>query len=60
LLQFEAEEYVLIINMHHIISDAWSRSVFVSELAVLYEALIEGKSSPLSELPIQYADYVVW
>jgi len=60
LLQFEAEEYVLIINMHHIISDAWSRSVFVSELAVLYEALIEEKSSPLSELPIQYADYVVW
>ncbi|WP_086691624.1 amino acid adenylation domain-containing protein [Nostoc sp. T09] len=60
LLQQAEEEYVLILTMHHIISDAWSSGVIVRELTALYDAFCTGKSSPLPELPIQYADFAVW
>ncbi|MDQ3257051.1 MAG: condensation domain-containing protein, partial [Acidobacteriota bacterium] len=60
LLRLQAEEHVLLLNMHHIISDGWSTGVFVRELTTLYEAFSAGKPSPLVELPIQYADYAVW
>jgi amino acid adenylation domain-containing protein len=53
-------EYVLLLNMHHIISDAWSTAVFIREITVLYETFRAGKPSPLPELPIQYADFAVW
>ena len=53
-------EYVALINMHHIVSDAWSKSVFVRELSVLYEAFSRGQPSPLPELPIQYSDFAAW
>ncbi|MUG92154.1 amino acid adenylation domain-containing protein [Scytonema sp. UIC 10036] len=60
LLQVFDMEYVLLLNMHHIISDAWSTAVLIREIAVLYENFCTGKPSPLSELPIQYADFAVW
>jgi amino acid adenylation domain-containing protein len=53
-------ENVLMITMHHIISDGWSMGVFLRELTTLYEAFAAGAPSPLAELPIQYADYAVW
>src|SRR5262249_11393014 len=46
--------------MHHIVSDAWSMGVLAREVCALYEAISEGKGSPLPELEIQYADYAVW
>jgi amino acid adenylation domain-containing protein len=60
LARLAADEHVLFLTMHHIISDGWSMGVLIRELAVLYEALSEGKPSPLPELPIQYADFAVW
>jgi amino acid adenylation domain-containing protein/non-ribosomal peptide synthase protein (TIGR01720 family) len=51
---------VVILAMHHIISDAWSMQVFVREMTALYRAFARGESSPLPELPIQYADYAAW
>jgi len=60
LLRLQAEEHVLLLNMHHIISDGWSTGVFVRELTTLYEAFSAGKPSPLAELPIQYPDFAVW
>ncbi|MBA3711243.1 MAG: amino acid adenylation domain-containing protein [Pyrinomonadaceae bacterium] len=60
LLRLGAEEHVLLLNMHHIISDGWSTGVFVRELTTLYESFSAGGPSPLEELPIQYADYAVW
>src|ERR1041384_3393507 len=45
--------------MHHIVGDGWSMDVLVKEVAALYEAFAAGKSSPLPELPIQYADFAV-
>lgn len=60
LLRLTAEETVLVIAMHHIVSDGWSMGVFLRELATLYEAFAAGRPSPLPELPVQYADYSVW
>ena len=55
-----APEYVLIANMHHVISDAWSMDVLIKEMAALYMAEMMGRSAALPELPIQYADYAAW
>ena len=60
LLALGADEHVLVLNMHHIVSDGWSMGVFVRELASLYEALHTGRPSPLAELPVQYADFAHW
>jgi amino acid adenylation domain-containing protein len=60
LLLLDEDEHVLLITVHHIVSDGWSMGVFLRELATLYEASSEGRSSALQELPIQYADYAVW
>ncbi len=54
------QEYVLVVVMHHIVSDGWSMGVMIREVAGLYEAYREGRESPLAELEIQYADYAVW
>ncbi len=60
LVRLAEEEYLLMSTMHHIVSDGWSLGVLGEELSVLYEAYKTGKTSPLPELPIQYADFAVW
>jgi len=60
LLSLSTEERVLIVSMHHIVSDGWSMGVLVREVAALYEAYASGAESPLKELSLQYADYAVW
>jgi amino acid adenylation domain-containing protein/FkbM family methyltransferase len=60
MLRLGAEDHVLLLSMHHIVSDGWSMGVFFRELSALYEAYREGGESPLPELPVQYADYAVW
>jgi amino acid adenylation domain-containing protein len=60
LLRLGETEHVLLLTIHHIISDGWSVGVFVRELAALYEAYTAGRSSPLQELSIQYADFAAW
>ncbi|NJK50529.1 amino acid adenylation domain-containing protein [Candidatus Gracilibacteria bacterium] len=60
LLQLNPDRYILIVTIHHIISDAWSAGIFIREISALYEAFIEGRVSPLPALPIQYADFAVW
>lgn len=60
LVVLNQQEYVLLLNMHHIISDGWSMGVLIDELVALYHAFTAGKPSPLPELAIQYADYAVW
>jgi amino acid adenylation domain-containing protein/thioester reductase-like protein len=53
-------EYILLLTMHHIVSDGWSVGVFLRELSTLYAAFLSGRPSPLPELSIQYADYAYW
>jgi amino acid adenylation domain-containing protein len=60
LLHLEENEHVLLLTMHHIISDGWSLGLLIKEMASLYEAYSVGRESPLVELPIQYADYALW
>jgi amino acid adenylation domain-containing protein len=60
LLRLGAEDHVLLLSMHHIVSDGWSMGVFFRELSALYEAYREGRESPLPELAVQYGDYAVW
>jgi Condensation domain len=60
LLRLGEEEHVLLLTMHHIISDGWSTGVLAREVAALYGAFSRGLPSPLPELPVQYADYAEW
>ncbi|MEH2296963.1 non-ribosomal peptide synthetase [Nostoc sp.] len=69
LLQLDEAEYVLLVNLHHIVADGWSIGVLIRELGILYKAFAEGKrclttsdsiSTLLPELPIQYADFAQW
>ncbi|MBD2798125.1 amino acid adenylation domain-containing protein, partial [Xenorhabdus sp. 18] len=60
LLQLAAGEHVLLLTLHHIITDGWSLGVLVRELGAFYRAALAGDDNPLPALPIQYADYAVW
>jgi amino acid adenylation domain-containing protein len=60
LLQLQQQKYVLLINMHHIISDGWSMGVFKREWQQAYCAFARGQAPNWEELPIQYSDYAAW
>jgi amino acid adenylation domain-containing protein len=60
LLRTGDAEYVFLLTMHHIVSDAWSLDVFWSELAAVWDCFALGEPNPLPRLPIQYADFCVW
>ncbi len=60
LLRLEEKDSVLLLTLHHIITDGWSLEVLVRELVLLYQAYVKGQPSPLLDLPIQYADYARW
>jgi amino acid adenylation domain-containing protein len=54
------DEHLLVLVMHHIVSDGWSMGVLVHEIGALYPAFLAGQPSPLPELPIQYPDFALW
>ncbi|NPD22307.1 condensation domain-containing protein, partial [Corallococcus exiguus] len=60
LLRLSDSEHVLVLCMHHIVSDGASMGVLVREVASLYAAFRQGLPSPLPPLPVQYADYALW
>lgn len=60
LLRRSEQAHMLLLTIHHIVSDGWSMGVLMRELSALYGALLAGRPSPLEALPIQYADYAVW
>ncbi len=53
-------DQVLVITLHHIVSDGYSTSIIVAELAALYNARVAGNDARLPELPVQYADFAIW
>ena len=60
LLRFATDDHVLLVTMHHIISDGWSIKVLIREMEALYEAYTNKQSAALPELTLQYADFASW
>ena len=60
LLELSDQDHVLLLTLHHIVSDGWSMGVLVREVATLYQSFSKRESSPLAELEIQYADFAYW
>ena len=52
--------HVLLVTLHHIASDGWTIGILIRELGILYRAFSQGLPSPLTPLPLQYADYAAW
>ncbi|WP_334190496.1 amino acid adenylation domain-containing protein, partial [Noviherbaspirillum sp.] len=60
LLQTTDDQHVMMVTMHHIVSDGWSLGVLTTEFCTLYRAFVQGQPDPLPALAIQYADYAAW
>ncbi|MGC1394710.1 MAG: amino acid adenylation domain-containing protein [Coleofasciculaceae cyanobacterium] len=60
LLQLDKTEYILLLTLHHIVSDDWSIGILIRELKTIYTAFALKKPSPLPELALQYADFAEW
>jgi len=60
LYRLQKGDHILLVGMHHIISDAWSMRLFYQELDAIYTAFTKGEASPLPEISIQYPDYSIW
>jgi amino acid adenylation domain-containing protein len=60
LLRLRHDEHVLLLLIHHIVTDGWSMNVLFMEIARLYEAAAAGRPSPLPDLPMQYRDFARW
>jgi hypothetical protein len=60
LFRIGSQDHVLLVVMHHIVSDGWSLGVMLREFNALYDSFSRGTASPLPPLPIQYADYSEW
>lgn len=60
LLKLDRDNHVLLLTMHHIISDGWSMGIFIREMAGLYKAFVAGKATPFADLRLQYPDFAEW
>ncbi len=60
LLRLADQEHMLLLTVHHIVSDGWSIGVLTKELAAFYDGFVAGTPVTLPALPVQYADYAVW
>ncbi|WP_310463067.1 non-ribosomal peptide synthetase/type I polyketide synthase [Sphaerotilus sp.] len=59
-LRLAEQEHLLLVNMHHIISDGWTIGLLIHEWCQLYNGLVRGEPAALPALPIQYTDYAAW
>ncbi|CAG9164011.1 non-ribosomal peptide synthetase [Cupriavidus pampae] len=59
-LRLADDEHLLVVTMHHIISDGWSMQIIVDEFVKLYRARVQGTAAELEALPVQYADFALW
>jgi amino acid adenylation domain-containing protein len=59
-LKLKKEEHIVVLTEHHLIHDGWTQGVLLREFIAVFTAYLEGKPSPLPELPIQYADFAFW
>ncbi|HZD48843.1 MAG TPA: amino acid adenylation domain-containing protein [Silvibacterium sp.] len=60
LLRKSPDQHVIVLVMHHIISDGWSLGVLAHELGSIYQSLARGRECPLAPLQFQFRDFVAW
>ncbi|HYO12242.1 MAG TPA: amino acid adenylation domain-containing protein, partial [Thermoanaerobaculia bacterium] len=60
LLRLAEEHHLMLLSLHHIVSDGWSMGILIRELAAMYGAALEGRTPALPDLPVQYADFALW
>ena len=60
LLKLAEQEHVLLLTLHHIVSDGWSMNVLIDEFCRFYDAHDQGQPAELAPLPVQYSDYALW
>ncbi|HEY1348557.1 MAG TPA: amino acid adenylation domain-containing protein [Ktedonobacteraceae bacterium] len=60
LCRLDNSEYLLLLVVHHILFDGWSRDILAHELLETYSARVEGREARLPTLAVQYADYASW
>jgi hypothetical protein len=60
LLRLRSDDHVVLLTMHHIVSDGWSIGILVRELSILYHEFLNARPSPLPDLDVQYGDYAYW
>ncbi len=60
LIETEKDDYILLLPMHHIISDNWSTGIFIKELLENYQSIVNGSQFERKDLPVQYADFAIW
>jgi hypothetical protein len=60
LFRLGSEEHILLLNLHHMISDGWSVGTLIEEVFAFYESRCTGKAAAFPDLPFQFADYVCW
>jgi amino acid adenylation domain-containing protein len=60
LVRLAPDASVLLLALHHIVTDGWSMGILFQELTTLYAAFAAGRPSPLAPLPVQYADFAIW
>src|SRR5262249_6785521 len=60
LIHFAPDDHLLLITVHHIVSDGWSNRVLLRDLFVCYAAFIHNQIPVLPELSLQFADYAEW
>ncbi|HEU0014950.1 MAG TPA: condensation domain-containing protein, partial [Longimicrobium sp.] len=60
LVRLAADHHLLLLTLHHVVSDGWSCGVLTRELEALYDAFRRGQPDPLPALEVQYADFAVW
>ena len=59
-IRLSDREHILMVNMHHVATDGYSRTTIMRDLTVLYDAFARGVAAELPPLAIQYADYAIW
>jgi amino acid adenylation domain-containing protein len=60
LVQFDSDDHLLLLTIHHIISDGWSIGILLNELASHYNATVGASKLSLPDLPVQYLDFAAW
>lgn len=60
LVRLDDDHHVLLVTVHHIVTDGWSTRTMFGEIAEYYSARVEGRDPNLPDLPVQYADYARW